>query len=75
MSRPSQGTVEDLIAALGSVAPAGIQNFELWIPRELTLRGKPTSLDMAMAIVLDKILGMGFTAEKDGRIYRYKIMT
>jgi hypothetical protein len=80
MSRSSQGTVEGLISELAGIAPAGSQSFELWVPQELTLRGKPAPLDAAMAIVLDKILGMGytvdgFTAAEGGRVYRYKVMT
>jgi hypothetical protein len=80
MSRSSQGTVEGLIAELGRITPAGTQRFELWVPQELTLRGERARLDVAMSIVLDKILGMGytvdgFTAAEGGRVYRYKVMT
>ena len=80
MSRSSQSSVEGLISELGGIASPGSQSFELWVPQELTLRGKPVRLDVAMAIVLDKILGMGFTvdgftAAEGGRLYRYKVMT
>jgi hypothetical protein len=80
MSRPSQGTVEGLITELGGIAPPGSQNFELWVPQDLTLKSKPFRHDFAMALVLNKILGMGFTVDgfteaEGGRVYRYKVMT
>jgi len=44
------------------------------------LKGKPFRHDFAMAVVLNKILGMGFTVDgfteaEGGRVYRYKVMT
>ena len=80
MSRPSQGTVESVISELGSIAPAGSQSFELWIPQQLTLRGQPVRVDVAGAVILDKILGMGFMPDgfseaEGGRVYRYKALT
>jgi hypothetical protein len=80
MSRSSQGTVEGLLSELDSITPPCSQSFELWVPQELTLRGKPAGLDVAMAIVLDKILGMGFQPDgfseaEGGRVYRYKVTT
>jgi hypothetical protein len=52
------------------------QAFELWIPEHLTLHGQPARADVAMAIILDKILGMGFepdgcSEEDGGRVYKY----
>ena len=80
MSHPSQGTVEGLISELASIAPPGSQNFELWVPQDLTFKGKPFRHDFAMAMVLSEILGMGFTvdgftAAEGGRVYKYKVMT
>ena len=80
MSRPSQGTVESVISELGSIAPAGSQSFELWIPQQLTLRGQPVRADVAGAVILDKILSMGFMPDgfseaEGGRVYRYKALT
>jgi len=79
MNRPSQGTVEALLSELGTISPVD-GRFELWVPQQLTLRGKPTRLDMAMAIVLNQILRQryepdGFTQAEGGRLYRYKAMT
>ena len=77
MSRPLQMTVEAVLLQLDSI-PGG-PSFELWIPQHLTLRGQPARADVAMSIILDKILGMGFApdgfSEGDGgRVYRYKEM-
>ena len=59
--------------------PSG-PSFELWIPQHLTLRGQSAPADVAMAVILDKILGMGyepdgFSEADGGRIYRYRVMT
>jgi hypothetical protein len=80
MSRPSQGTVESLISELGGIVPVGSQSFELWVPQQLTLRGQPVRADVAGAVILDKILGMGFQPDgfseaEGGRVYRYKVLT
>jgi hypothetical protein len=80
MTHLSQGSVESVISELGSVAPPGCQNFELWVPQELTLKGKTIRHDFAMAVVLNKILGMGYTVDgfreaEGGRFYRYKVVT
>lgn len=80
MDRPSQSTVESVLSQLDTIPTAHGQSFELWIPQHLTLRGQPAPADVAMAIILDKILGLGFEpdgfSETDGgRVYRYKVMT
>lgn len=77
---PAQGTVEGLISELGSIAPGGNQSFQLWVPQELTLRGKPVRWDAVRAILLDKTLAMGFTldgftAAEGGTFYKFKLMT
>ena len=58
--------------------PSGGQ-FELSISNSFTFAGKPDIVGAGMAVVLDKILGMGY--EPDGfeqkagfRSYRYKKM-
>ena len=66
-----------MISELAGVAPSGCQNFELWVPNELTLKGKAIRHDFAMAVVLNKILGMGYTVDgfregEGGRFYIYK---
>jgi hypothetical protein len=78
MSRPSQSTVEAVLSQLDAI-PSG-QNFELWVPQQMTLRGQVARHDVAMAVILDKILGMGcepdgFLEADGGRIFRYKVMT
>lgn len=77
MSHPSQGSVESVISELANVAHPDSQNFELWVPQELTLKGKAIRHDFAMAFVGDKILGMGYTVDgfrevEGGRFFRYK---
>ena len=46
----------------------------------MTLSGQSARADVAMAVILDKILGMGyepdgFSEADGGRIYRYRVMT
>jgi hypothetical protein len=74
MDRSSHGTVESLLLELDSISTE--DGFELWVPQNLTLRGQPVRADVAMAILGDKIIGMGFLpdgfAEADGgRSYKY----
>jgi hypothetical protein len=57
MSRPLQSTVEAVLSQLDSI-PSG-PSFELWIPQHVTLRGQSAPADVAMAVILDKIHGMG----------------
>jgi hypothetical protein len=50
---------------------------DLWVPDELTLQGRVVGKDIAMAIVLDKILALGlfpsgFSTRDGGRLYHYK---
>ena len=78
MSRPSQSTVEAILSQLDEIPTS--PTFELWIPQHLTLRGAVARADVAMAVIGDKILGMGympdgFSEAAGGRIYRYKMMT
>jgi len=78
MSPPLQSTVEAVLSQVDSI-PSG-PSFELWIPQHLTLRGQSAPADVAMAVILDKILGMGyepdgFSEADGGRIYRYRVMT
>jgi hypothetical protein len=78
MSRPSQSTVEAVLSQLDSIPDR--PSFELWIPQHLTLRGQSAQADVAMAVILDKILDMGyepdgFSEAGGGRIYRYRVMT
>ena len=78
MSRASQGTVEGLLSAIGETSSAR-RTFDLWVPQQLTLRGQPAPPDIAMAVVLDKILSMGYEPDgfieaEGGRTYRFKMM-
>ena len=80
MSRPSQSTVEAVLSQLDAVSTAESQSFEIWIPQHLTLRGQAARADVAMAVILDKILGRGyepdgFAEAEGGRVYRYRVMT
>jgi hypothetical protein len=78
MERPSHNTVEALLAQLDVIAVGGKQKFELWVPQHLAFRGQLARLDVAMAVILDKILSKGyeldgFTEEESGKVYSYKI--
>jgi hypothetical protein len=78
MNRPLESTVEAILSQLDGI-PIG-PSFELWIPQRLTLRGQPVRADVAMAIIGDRILGMGympdgFAQADDGRVYKYTSMT
>ena len=60
-----------------SALAAGGDAFELWIPETLTMRGDVVRNDVAMAVLLDTILGLSFmpeglTAGVDGATYRYR---
>jgi len=54
-------------------------SFTLAIATEFTFHGKPDHMGVAMAAVLDAVLGRGFEPDgfeqRDGfRLYRYKMM-
>ena len=80
MSQPSHGTVEAVLAHLDAIPTVESQSFELWMPQHLTLNGQAARPDIAMALILDKILGMGyepdgFSEADGGKVYRYRVMT
>ena len=79
MNQPTCITVEVLLSQVDELTIKSSQKFELWVPDILTFRGQTTRSDIAMAIILDKILGKGyepdgFSDAEGGRIYRYKAM-
>jgi hypothetical protein len=76
VSEPSSGTIEALLAQVEAL-PEGTTTFELFVPQDLTWQGRPVVQNMAMAIVLDKLLGKqlypdGFDQRPTGRRYKYK---
>jgi hypothetical protein len=80
MNQPTQSTVEAILSQLDGIPRGQSQSFELWIPQHLVFRGKVARADLAMAIILDKILGMGygpdgFSEAEGGRIYGYKMLS
>lgn len=69
-------SVEALLQEIDQV-PQEATKFDLWVPERLTLSGAEVASDVAMAIVLDRLLGegfmpAGFTQGVDGRTYRYR---
>ncbi len=74
-------SVEQLLAQVDHVDPGrGPASFELWVPNSLTFRGSLIRQDVAMAIVLDRILAKGFfpdgfVEESSGRRYTYRVLT
>lgn len=68
-------TVEALLEQVDRV-PDGTTRLELWVPARLTLRGVEVRSDVAMAVVLDRLLSKGFMPSgfsqgNDGRTYYY----
>jgi hypothetical protein len=76
MSIPAQSaTLDELLAAVAKIAP-GAEKCELWVPASIFHQGEPISLEIAMTIVLDRLLsyGMfpdGFVESENGRTYLY----
>jgi hypothetical protein len=73
---PSIGSVEALLNEVAQWSGAAA-SADLWVPDELTLQGQVVGKDIAMAIVLDKILALGlfpsgFSTGDGGRLYHYK---
>ena len=67
--------IEVLLEEIDSV-PEGATNFDLWVPIQLTIRGEAISADVAMAVVLDRMLAKdflpaGYTQGINGRTYHY----
>ncbi|QEH35591.1 hypothetical protein OJF2_41440 [Aquisphaera giovannonii] len=74
--RPASGAVEDLLRVVEATDPAA-PSFTLWVPESLAMGGHPVRPDVAMAVVLDRILGRGFEPagfeeHPSGRLYRYE---
>ena len=74
-NEPSSGTVESLLAQIDAL-PEGQGQFELFVPRDLRMQDCPVAQDLAMAVVLDRLLGRGlfpdgFEQWPSGRLYRY----
>jgi hypothetical protein len=72
----SVGSVEALLGQVGRWSDAAA-NADLWVPEELTFQGQPVAQEVALAIVLDRILSRGlfpngFTSGAGGRLYHYK---
>src|SRR5262249_50740410 len=76
VNEPSSGTIEALLAQVEAL-PEGTKTFELFVPQDLTWQGRPVTQNMAMAVVVDKLLGKqlypdGFDQRPTGRRYKYK---
>ena len=56
VNEPSSGTLEDLLAQVGAL-PAGTTSFDLYVPQDLTWQGRPVTQNLAMTLVLDKLMG------------------
>ena len=69
--------VEAILAEVDARAP-GKTNFSLWIQEHLTLQREEVAPDLAMAVVLDRLLALdlfpaGFEQYPGGRVYRYTL--
>jgi hypothetical protein len=72
----ARGTVEELLLQVDSLLD-GVRAFELFVPEELTMRDRPVSQNIAMAVLLDRLLGKkllpdGFAQQATGRLYKYR---
>jgi hypothetical protein len=70
------GSVEGLLRKIDQISPL-TTDFDLWVPGRLTLHGTEAPSDVAMAVVLDRLLGKrfmpaGFTPRVDGRAFHYR---
>jgi hypothetical protein len=70
-------SVEALRETIDRSLSSEATKFDLFVPRDLTLCNQPVSADVAMAIILDKLLGhgfepAGFSQMAQGRVYHYK---
>jgi hypothetical protein len=71
-------SAEEVLAYLETIQPTGGQ-FQLAISDSFTFAGQPDTIGAGMAVMLDKILGLGYEPEgfdqKDGyKLYKYKQM-
>lgn len=71
-------TAEEVLAYLETNQPTG-GLFQLAISDSLTFSGQPDTMGAGMAVMLDKILGLGYEPDgfdqKDGyKLYNYKQM-
>jgi hypothetical protein len=71
-------TMEDGTKYLDGNPPMG-DSFQLAISDSITFAGRPDLIGAGMAVILDKILGLGYLPDgfeqKNGfRLYRYKKM-
>jgi hypothetical protein len=72
---PTGSTVEDLLSKASAISPDAT-TFELWVPSALTLSGSSVAPDVAMSMILDRLLGLGMypagmERRPGGTIYRY----
>jgi hypothetical protein len=75
LERIGHATVEQLVAEVEAL-PLGSTSLELWVPNQLTLRGQVVTKDIAMAVLLDKVLEhglfpQGFSSHPTGAVYHY----
>jgi hypothetical protein len=73
--RPARA-VEALVKEVDARAP-GCEEFRLWVPARLSLQASEVPMDLAMAVVVDRLLAHGlfpdgFEEVPGGRVYRYR---
>jgi hypothetical protein len=77
LDEPAIGTVEALVAKVEALPPEAT-TLELFVPQNVTLQGRPVPQDLAMALVVDKLLARGlfprgFDQRQTGRRYKYAL--
>ena len=71
-------TVEQLLTQVDAASPESRdRTFTLWVPDSLTFKGEEISPNLAMTLVLDRLLAKGFfpagfVPEGAGRRYNYR---
>ncbi len=74
--RENRGALESLLARVEAIAPDAT-SIDLWVPERLTLGEREIAQDVAMAMLLDKLLArnlfpQGSLVEAGGRLHRYR---
>ena len=68
--------IEGLISSIGSITN-GQSSFQIHVPSKLSRAGSPTSQDVAMSLIIDKVrehnlYPAGFQQQPGGRIYTFE---
>ncbi len=79
MSQPQQTTLEAIQIELDTIAEARHETFDIWIPENLTLGGKPIPGEIAMFIMVERAREVGYKPDsvievEGGGVYTFRLM-